>query len=611
MMRTKRFPKGLAGLVLILALVVGLAVPAGAATRVEQAKVPPGLAYVVRYEGQLDPELLDLLHQVSKAEALRDAPPDSALLLERRAEEDKAAFAKVFQSRGRFAATVAASLDSAATPAVLTYAIDPGPQFDLRSVVLKTPDGGDASVLPTAERLGLVIPSPFAAKAILDAEAKITEILREEAHPDVKVDNRQVTADFADHAVSVVWTVSPGPKATFGPTSFAGLTTIRESYLAGMIPWKKGQPYDAKDVEAYRRALNASGLFAAVQVETGAVDPATNQAPVKVSLTERKHRTVKGGVDYKTDEGPGANIGWENRNLFGGGEKLTVAGSASQIEQFGEAAFEKPDALTPKDLFKAKARVANEDKKAYKGQNATATASLRRQFTESVSGGVGLGYRASRIEEDQSRPWESDARYGFVFLPVELGYDGRDDVLDPQKGLLAATSLAPYWGTISGKDNFLRPEFTLAHYLKILDKPGLVLATRAVGGANIGTDSENVTPDLRWYAGGSGSIRGYSYQSVGPMRGKTPVGGASLFTFSTELRWRVTELVGIVPFLDGGTAFGKALPPYDQPIMLGAGLGLRVYTPVGPIRVDVATPLARRQDIDDIVQFYCSIGQSF
>ena len=288
-----------------------------------------------------------------------------------------------------------------------------------------------------------------------------------------------------------------------------------------------------------------------------------------------------------------------------------MAASGSSIEQFGEASFDKPDCITPKELFRAKARIANEDKKAYKGQNATVTTSLRRQFTESFSAAAGLGYRASRIEEDQSRPWEGDARYGFIFAPVEAAYDGRDDVLDPQKGLLASASAAPYWGTLAGGANFLRPEFSLAHYLKLLEKPGVVLATRVSGGANIGASRNDVSPDLRYYAGGSGSIRGYSYQSVGPMRGKTPIGGGSLVTFSAELRWRITELIGVVPFLDGGTAFTSALPPYDQPLMLGAGLGLRIYTPIGPVRLDVATPLARRKDIDDIAQFYCSIGQSF
>ena len=132
-----------------------------------------------------------------------------------------------------------------------------------------------------------------------------------------------------------------------------------------------------------------------------------------------------------------------------------------------------------------------------------------------------------------------------------------------------------------------------------------------MAGANIGTSRDKVSPDLRFYAGGSGSIRGYPYQTVGPLNGDTPIGGASVFTFSAELRWRITELIGLVPFLDGGSAFTEQLPPYRQELLLGAGLGLRIYTPVGPIRLDVATPLNRRKDIDDIAQFYCSIGQSF
>lgn len=613
MTRRKRFIQALTGCVPTVVLALALALvtaPALAAGRVEPAGKPAGLAYVVRYEGSLDPDTLELLRRVSKAETLAGAPPDSVLLLERRAEEDKAAFAKVFQSQGRFAATVAASVDAAATPVVLTYRIEAGPQFELRRVVL-TPTGGEPAALPTPEAIGLTVPAPFAAKAIVEAEAKLTELLHNDARPFAKVADRQVTADFASHGVTVAWTVDAGPRTTFGPAVFTGQTTVKESYLAGLVPWQRGAPYDARVVERFRKQLAALELFNAVQVETGPVDPATGQAPILVELAERKHRTVKGGVDYKTDEGPGANLGWEHRNLFGGGEKLAVAASASGIEQLGEASFDKPDFITPKDLFRAKAKVADENKKAYKGQNATVTASLRRQFTESFSAAVGLGYRASHIEQDQSRPWQDDTRYGSIFAPVEAAYDGRDDVLDPQKGLLASASLAPYWGTLAGATNFVRPEFSLAHYQKLMEKPGLVLATRVSGGANVGASRDDVSPDLRYYAGGSGSIRGYSYQSVGPMRGHTPVGGGSLLTFSAEMRLRVTELIGVVPFLDGGTAFTNALPPYDQPIMLGAGLGLRIYTPIGPVRLDVATPLARRKDIDDIAQFYCSIGQSF
>lgn len=578
-----------------------------AATRTAASQTPAGLAYVVRYEGDIPPATLELLKQVSKAETLIQSPPDSILLLERRAEEDKANFAKVFQSDGHFAATIRVDVNQNAAPAVLTYAIEPGPRFDLAHVTLEPP----AKDLPSPADLGLAVPSPFAAKAVVDAEAKITDILHRKGYPYAKVANRSVTADFSGHTVSVVWQVDTGPRATFGPPRFSGLASVKEAYLAGLVPWTEGQPYDADLVARYRKKLIGLDLFTLVQAEPAPEPEPDGRVAIDVTVAERKHRTIKGGVDYKTDEGPGANLGWEHRNLFGGGEKLSVSASASSIEQLGEASFEKPDFITPKELFKAKAKIANENKKAYEGQNAQATGQIRRQFTESFSAAAGLGYRASRIIKDQSRPWEDDKRYGFVFVPVEAGYDTRNDVLDPQKGLLASGSAAPYWGTLAGGPNFVRSEFSLANYLKLADKPGIVLATRVIGGANIGASRNDVSPDLRYYAGGSGSIRGYPYQTVGPLRGNTPVGGGSVLTFSAELRLRVTELIGIVPFLDGGSAFENALPPYNQPILLGAGLGVRVYTPVGPVRLDVATPVTPRKDIDDIAQFYFSIGQSF
>ncbi|WP_300156956.1 autotransporter assembly complex family protein [Solidesulfovibrio sp.] len=595
--------------VLAAALTVALAWPgtAPAATRTAASQTPAGLSYVVRYTGDVAPDTLELLKQVSKAETLIKSPPDSILLLERRAEEDKAAFAKVFQSDGYFAAAIAASVDQAATPAVLTYAITPGPRFTLRRVTLSPKD----AALPTPEAIGLTVPSPFSAKAVVDAEAQITTLLRRQGHPYAKVADRKVTADFDGHDVTVAWEVDAGPKAAFGPPRFSGLTSVKEGYLAGLTPWTEGAPYDADLVEKYRKKLVSLDLFTLVQVEPAPEPGPDGRVAMVVTVAERKHRTVKGGVDYRTDEGPGANLGWEHRNLFGGGEKLSLSAGASAIEQVGQASFEKPDFITPKELFKASAKVANENKKAYEGQNVQATGSVRRQFSDAFSAAAGLGYRASRIIKDQSRPWEDDKRYGFVFVPVEAGYDTRNDVLDPQKGLLASASAAPYWGTLAGGPNFVRPEFSLANYLKIMDKPGVVLATRVSGGANVGADRDDVSPDLRYYAGGAGSIRGYPYQTVGPLRGKTPVGGGSVFTFSSELRLRITELIGIVPFLDGGTAYENPLPPYNQPLLLGAGLGVRVYTPVGPVRLDVATPVTPRKDIDDIAQFYFSIGQSF
>jgi len=89
-----------------------------------------------------------------------------------------------------------------------------------------------------------------------------------------------------------------------------------------------------------------------------------------------------------------------------------------------------------------------------------------------------------------------------------------------------------------------------------------------------------------------------------------PVGGRSFFEAAGELRFQVAERVGLVAFLDGGRAFEPAFPDLDEPLLWGAGLGVRYFSPIGPLRFDVAVPLNRR-GVDDSFQVYLSLGHAF
>ena len=116
----------------------------------------------------------------------------------------------------------------------------------------------------------------------------------------------------------------------------------------------------------------------------------------------------------------------------------------------------------------------------------------------------------------------------------------------------------------------------------------------------------------RLYAGGAGSIRGYEFQKAGPLDANNdPLGGRSLATFGAELRWRITDTIGIVPFLDGGNVYDSTVPDFSEKFFWGAGLGFRYYTDFGPLRADIAVPLDRRKNIDDAYQFYISLDRLF
>src|SRR6185503_11283270 len=113
-----------------------------------------------------------------------------------------------------------------------------------------------------------------------------------------------------------------------------------------------------------------------------------------------------------------------------------------------------------------------------------------------------------------------------------------------------------------------------------------------------------IPADRRFYSGGGGSIRGYGYQLVSPLDGSgKPVGGRSVIETSLEARFRLTRTIGLVPFIDAGSVSNSSIPGKDVSIRTAAGLGLRYYTSVGPLRADFAMPLNKRPGIDDGFQF--------
>ena len=139
----------------------------------------------------------------------------------------------------------------------------------------------------------------------------------------------------------------------------------------------------------------------------------------------------------------------------------------------------------------------------------------------------------------------------------------------------------------------------------------MVFAAGLSLGSITGAGRDEIPADERFYAGGGGSIRGYAYQSVGPFRQGEPVGGGSLLEVAFEARLKFTDRLGLVAFLDGGNAYTERFPDFEETLRWGAGLGFRYFTPVGPLRLDVAFPLNRRPDIDDRFQVYVSLGQAF
>jgi translocation and assembly module TamA len=169
----------------------------------------------------------------------------------------------------------------------------------------------------------------------------------------------------------------------------------------------------------------------------------------------------------------------------------------------------------------------------------------------------------------------------------------------------------PFQDLSSTDLNFFRTRATLTHYQPVLAHPKLTLAGRLSLGSIHGAATGEIPADKRFYAGGGGSIRGYTYQTVGPLLDGDPTGGRSVLEVSLESRIQIRKNLGLVLFLDGGNVYLDTMPDPEQDLLWGTGLGMRWVTPIGPLRLDVAFPLNRRAGIDDTFQVYVSIGQAF
>lgn len=572
------------------------------------------LRYQVSFSGLNDKPLMDLLRSVSDTATMANKPPANMFLLRGRARGDLKKLKDALASRGYFAARVSFAIDEKATPIQVRFTVDSGGAFMLKWVDVELAEGSDPVrfAIPEAPALGLALDAPGVSKDIVNAEDKLVSYFKNRGYPFAALERRKAVADPQVHTLHVTYVINPGPYCVFGPTRVTGLKDVNESLLIPLIPWKEGDEYSHDKVELYQRRLADLGLFAKASAAPKKVAGEPGRVEVDAQVTERKPRTFKGGVTYNTDDGPGAQINWEHRNFFGNGERLKVHAAVSQVSSVLEVNFENPFFLDQKQRLLAGFRAADENTDAYHGQNVTGEVKISRKLGEHVTAQAGVGYRASLVFDDAANPNTNNTRYNLASIPLGLSADTRDDPLNPSKGWMFALSATPWLDTQGTNLNFLKAVVSGSHYLQVLEKPSLILATRASLGSISGVSASRlVPPDVRFYAGGSGSVRGYAYQSAGPLRGDKPLGGRSQFDFSTELRIRLTEMFGLVFFLDGGNAFEAEYPVPGDGLLLGAGTGLRVYTPIGPFRVDVATPLNRRKNVDDVFQLYISLGQAF
>jgi translocation and assembly module TamA len=549
-----------------------------------------------------------LLNEVSETRRLIDRPPPSLTRLRRRAEDDRVRLDGALRSQGYYAAKIDISVDPDAKPVKVVFKVDPGPPYRLREVAIEvTPSGADLPLLTPAE-LGIAPGTAAVTQTILDAETRLVEQAKARGYALAQPGERRAVVDHDADAMDLTLRLNVGPLVRFGEIELTGLQQVQRDFVERRLPWQPGELITAERLEAGQRALREANLFNTISVRLGDTPDGAGRVPVTVVVTERKHRSIEVGVRYQTDEGPGGNIAWEHRNFFGRGERVRAELDASAIAGFLTGSFRKPDVWIRDLALITEAQLAFENPDAYESESARVRVGLERQFREGLTLAGGVAFRAERVQEANSGREET---FGLVSLPVLFKWDRSDDLLDPTRGGRLSLDNEPFVDTFGNDLLFNKSKLEYSHYFEVLKTPRVILAGRSAIGTLFGAARADVPANLRFYAGGGGSVRGFAYQMAGELDDEhNPIGGRSLFEVSGEVRVRVTETIGVVAFIDAGTAFTSTFPDFDDQLRIGVGPGVRYFSPIGPFRIDVGFPVNPR-DSDDAFQLYISLGQAF
>lgn len=575
----------------------------------------PPINYTVTFPPDLPPEVASLLPQASQAKEGEARPPTNELVLRNRAQGDLARLTSALQSLGYYEPRVSYEIvrpptaaGAEAPPVEIRFSVEPGPLFRFASLAIVVDGEAPGYQPPTPQDLGLIAGQSAAAQVVLDADQELLRRARQAGFALAQQQRRSTVIDSPARTMDVTLRIAPGRRATFGPVTFNGADEVERDFLRNRLAFEEGQRFDPMKVQESQNDLYDTNLFATIILNEADELTPEGALPITVELRQRAARSIGARLGYDTDIGPNTELFWENRNILGAGERLRIETELALPRQQLSTNFTKPDFLRRDQSLIANANLRNEDLDAYKSQTIGAGIGIDRMITERLTVGLGVAYRYAAIED---RDLEEE-KFGLLSLPGRVDWDFSDNELDPSRGGRLNIAAAPFYDTLGTAGSFLKAQVTHSRYFTLIDNPRLVFAARASLGSIIGTAREDLPADERFYAGGGGSVRGIPYQLAGPLDDDDdPLGGKSLIELGGELRYKITDTIGVVGFLDAGTVATESYPTFSEELRLGAGPGIRYFTPIGPLRVDVGFPLQPRDGVDDLFQLYISLGQAF
>jgi len=552
-------------------------------------------------------------------------------------EEDLLRLRKFYFDRGFLNTTAKVANvdeDPEENAVVIEIDIEEGPQTKVKSVRIA---GEPPSELPDKKvilsRLPLHAGGSLNKEDFEGSRDKLLELMQDKGYARAKV-VAQTTVDEDRNEAIVTFNLQPGELTTIRQITVKGAERVPERIVRRQIDIHEGDTFSAEILEDNQEYVFDLGMFYSVTPRLLNIEDSNAPLDIEFEVNERKPRTGRLGIGASSVESMRYEVQWIHRNLFQDAKRLSLLASVSGIQQGIDVELHDPFFLNNRNsltyrLFGLNNQRIDTDpfgildslfdivdpQPAYDLLSFGGDARVIHDFTRKLTGVVGLELsRNDFYNVDPALVLESgleavEDNLLFVQFGV-LEWNSRDDDLNPTMGTLLIGQVDhSNKGVISDVSYF---KLTLDNRYYFNPFRDIVLATRfKLGGIEPYGESEDVPANVRYYAGGPGSVRGFELNRLGPLDLKgNPVGGKSLIEGSIEMRFPILGDIGGVIFVDTGNVFTPAFTyPLDE-LRYSVGLGIRYLTPVGPLRLDVGFVLNPR-DNEPSYRPEFSIGQAF
>ncbi|HEU0153427.1 MAG TPA: autotransporter assembly complex family protein [Arenimonas sp.] len=453
-----------------------------------------------------------------------------------------------------------------------------------RQITIEGPAGSDPALARRLERLRPREGQPFHHGVYEDGKAQIDAGLAARGYFDAVLATHRVEVSRADRSADITLAWRSGERHAFGEAQFEG-HPFRPGLLENLVPWRPGDPYLQADLLALQASLSELDYFSAIDIQPEPAEGDDLSVPVTVKLAPAKRSIYSAGLRYGTDTGAGITAGLERRWVNNRGHKLRSQLSLAERRNDATVQYRIPAFAWLDGWYTVSASVREEPFDFIDSQLI--------EVVGSRSGRIGnwelvaaMNYRRERF--DDSITGENRSYSTLVYPSLWAKWGDRSDALYPRRAQALTLELR---GGSAGFGSDI-------DFLQLRAEAGLVrsfgrrnrLLLRAEAGTTVSDEFASFPPSLRFYAGGDRSVRGYGYREIGQYfeaaDGERFVfGGKHLMVVSAEVERMFNRTWGMAVFVDAGDAFDE-FNAYDWEI--GAGVGLRWRSPVGPVRLDLA-----------------------